>query len=345
VAVERILIIQLRQLGDILLTTPCIRAVKKERPKAVVTVLSHAMGRLVLDDCPYMDEHFFYGDGWTWRQQMKLARTLRERRFDLVIDFMNNPRSAFYTRVSGAPERVSFRTARRLAYTSTIPRPDTPDYIVRHKFLLLKAAGFKPTDERLILPWSQAHTQPFMRFYATTERLRQAPLRVALSPTHRRAVRRWPLAFWAQLAARLVRDWGAAVVWLHGPGEEEVIDEVMTLCSETTLKAPKTSFRELAALVGNMDLFVGNSNGPSHVAVAGDVCSLQLHGPTTAQAWCPINDRHRVVQSPEYVYPEKTARMETITVERVWSELAAMRPVIEASAQAARVRGPRLSWR
>src|SRR5690606_12975626 len=89
----KILVIQLRQLGDILLTTPCLRALKQEFPKARITFLSHAMGRLILDDCPSLDEHFFYDDTWSKMRELRLARTLRARGFDLVFDFMNNPRS------------------------------------------------------------------------------------------------------------------------------------------------------------------------------------------------------------------------------------------------------------
>src|SRR3954454_23768327 len=96
-AEERILLIQLRQLGDILLTTPCMRAVKRERPKAKLTVLTHSMGRLVLDNSPDVDEHFFYEDTWGLKDHWLLAKTLKEREFDTIIDFMGNPRSALLT--------------------------------------------------------------------------------------------------------------------------------------------------------------------------------------------------------------------------------------------------------
>jgi ADP-heptose:LPS heptosyltransferase len=349
---ERILVVQLRQLGDILLTTPCLRAIKRERPKARVTFLSHAMGRLVLDHCPYLDEHFVYGSDWSWRQEWGLAATLRERRFDLVLDFMGNPRSAFYSWRTGATERLSYTSARRFLYTATIPPAAGPCYIVREKFMLLRAAGFlahAAGDPALVLPWFEGHTQPFMRFYATHAAVRDAPLKVGLSPTHRRPARRWPLARWAELATRLSAEWQAAVIWLWGPGEEALIDEAMALTAERshapTFKAPATSFREMAALIGNLDLFIGNSNGLSHVAVAGDVPSLQLHGPTEAASWSPLTARHRALQSPEWATRRDQARIDLIGVDDVWSALAAMRGEIDAYAAAAKGKRPRLAWR
>lgn len=337
-AEERIIVIQLRQLGDILLTTPVLRAIKKERPKARLTFLSHAMGRLILDQCPFLDEHFTYTDQATLGEQLKLARTLRERRFDLVFDFMNNPRSAFHAWYSRGALRYAFASARRFAYTEVVAKPDAPEYIVREKFRLLRAAGFSPVDERLVLPWSGVHTGPVMKLYGTDSAYRDAKLRVVLSPTHRREARRWPLDRYARLADRLAADWGAHVHWLWGPGEEAVIDEVMKLCKGRTYKAPVTTFREMAALIGNADLFVGNSNGPSHVAVAADVCSLQLHGPTSEVSWCPLTEKHQALRG-------EGGTMAGVDEAAVWAKLEEMKGVVTAFAAAERSKRPRMAWR
>lgn len=343
-AEEQILVIQLRQLGDILLTTPCLKALKKQRPKARITFLSHAMGRLVLDDCPFLDEHFFYAGDATKLDEWRLAMTLRERQFDLVLDFMNNPRSAFYAFTSGAPRRLAFRSARRAAYTEVVPRPSLPRYIVRDKFELIKAAGFEPGDEGLVLPWNEGHTKPLFKLLGETPAFKEAPLRVALSPTHRRPVRRWPLPRFAALADRLQEEWGATVLWVWGPGEEALIDEVRAFCRTPTVKAPKTSFREMAALVANCDLFIGNSNGPSHVAVATGICSLQLHGHTSAAAWCPLSEKHRAVQAPEFQQMRQPT-LEGITPESVWTALEGMRATLDQQTASRKARGPRVSWR
>ena len=331
---KKILVIQLRQLGDILLTTPCLRALKegataKGEDQPEVVFLSHPMGRLVLRDNPYIDELVTYPPDSDWRGEWALARQLRARRFDLVFDFMNNPRSAFYARMTGAEERVAFTSARRPAYTLTVPKPSDPGYIVREKFALLSAAGFSPSDERLVFTWAQEDALVFHEFLASQPAIAGAPLRIVLSATHRREVRRWPLTSYAALADRLVREWGAAVMWLHGPGEEAVVDEAMTLTEERTFKMPPTTFRGMAAFLAQCDLFIGNSNGPSHVAVAADVPSLQLHGHTRAASWCPRTERHRAIQSPEFGKVPMPA-MAPITVDAVWDELTRMRPTVQA---------------
>lgn len=340
---QRILLVQLRQLGDILLTTPCLSALRQAYPQAEIVFLSHPMGRLILKDNPHLNELVTYDPESGWRAEWALARQLRARRFDLVFDFMNNPRSAFYTGMTGAACRLGFASARSWAYTQAPRKPRTEDYIVRHKFLLLQAAGVASGSEQLILPWPAAAADYVADFLAATPALKAAPLRILISPTHRRPLRRWPLVHYAALADRLSNEWGAAVVWLHGPGEAAVIDEVHGLCRQPSYKAPPTSFAQMSALMANMHLFIGNSNGPSHVAVAANLPSLQLHGHTSAVAWCPMNERHQALQTPEYGQVS-VPRIEALTLEVVWSKLLSMRPTLERIANARPKDALRRDW-
>ena len=340
---QKILLIQLRQLGDILLTTPCIREIKRERPTAHLTVLTHRMGRLILEGNPWVDTHLIQSTDDGLRSAFSLLHHLRRLQFDLVIDCMNNPRSAIATWATRAPHRLSFHSTRALAYTQTIPRPEVSPYIVREKFALLRAAGFSPVSEALNLPWSEQDAQVVGRLDQDDKPFHVAAIRVALSPTHRREARRWPIERWARLADRLVTDWNAHVIWLWGPGEEEFIDRTMAGCRHQTLKAPRTSFRELTALIANTDLFIGNSNGPSHLAVATNVPSLQLHGPTQATAWCPMNERHAAIQSPTSQLTPMTS-MEGIAEDAVWSALNTMRAVVNAQAELRHAAGLLRGW-
>jgi ADP-heptose:LPS heptosyltransferase len=293
------------------------------------------MGRLVIDGSPDVDEHLIYGGKDVIRDQVNLLWRLRSERFDAVVDFMANPRSAFYTLITGAPQRLSFETARQAVYTQVLPRPGDAGYIVDGKLKLLEPLGIVATDRAMVLPWTSQHLGPLRGLGEAHPFFAKAPLRVVLSPTHRREPRRWPLLHYARLSDILVREWGASVLWLWGPGEEEVMDQVIALTKEPTLKAPRTSFREMAALVANCDLFVGNSNGPSHVAVAVDIPSFQIHGPTSGHAWCPGTLKHRFM---------KRDPIATVTVEEVWEKLLDMSELVQEQASRRRVHGIRTSW-
>src|SRR5690606_5694200 len=116
------------------------------------------------------------------------------------------------------------------------------------------------------------------------------------------------------------------------------------LCKKPAFKSPKTTFAEMTALIANCDLFVGNSNGPSHVAVATGIRSLQLHGHTSAQAWCPMTTEHQALQAPGFGR-EKMPEIAGITVDSVIEKLTAMQPEIVSYAKHMEGKRPRLSWR
>lgn len=292
----KILIIQLRQLGDILLTTPILRAIKDELPGADVDFMTYPMGRLILDGNTMVRKHIIAPQKGVVAAT-RFLKGLRSEQYDVVLDYMATPRSAVFARFVPAKQRIAFETNRAFLFTATLPRSSADQYIVSEKFELLKPLGLHPVDTRLILPISKEDHSFARQFMNSNSKLATSKLRVVLSPTHRRLERRWPLERWAQLAAWLEQSRIASVIWAWGPGEEDLIDSVMALAPNVGVKSPKTSFRELAAIISESHLFIGNSNGPSHVAVAMDTPSIQLHGPTKAVSWCPLTERHRAVQA------------------------------------------------
>src|SRR5689334_4672337 len=108
------LIIQLRQLGDILLTTPIPKAIKSHAPQAHVTFLAHSMGNLILKDNPYIDEIVTYNESESVAEQIKKLLHLQKQKYHIVFDFMNNPRSAVMSVASGAKKRYGFSSIRSL---------------------------------------------------------------------------------------------------------------------------------------------------------------------------------------------------------------------------------------
>lgn len=293
---EKILLIQLRQLGDILLTTPCIRELRRCKPRAEITFLCHPMGKKVLDDNPYLDRLICYHKEDSLYQQWKFLKGLGSYGFTHVLDFMNNPRSGLFCLFSKAPTRVSFESKRKFFYTDRVPREPGERYIVQEKFDLLNRISCFPKHPHMDLPWFSKDGRAVKKHIDAHPSFLSANLRIALSPTHRRPLRRWPLSQYIALADRLTQKYNAHVIWIWGPGEKKEAKYCQLGTQSQTFLAPPTSFRELAYLIANCHLFIGNSNGPSHIAVATKCPSLQLHGPTKAAAWCPLTSEHLALQ-------------------------------------------------
>src|SRR5713101_7610107 len=118
---ERILIIQFRQIGDVLLSTPVLRALRCYYPQSYIAFLTEPSPGRVLEGNPLLDEVIIRPRHATWRQQWQLLRHIRRQHFELVIDLIGNPRSAVLTRLSGARHRLAFaRFPRSLLYTMLV---------------------------------------------------------------------------------------------------------------------------------------------------------------------------------------------------------------------------------
>jgi heptosyltransferase-3 len=329
VVILKLLIIQFRQLGDILLTTPVISAIKADYPEFNVDVVTYPMGNLILAGNPEIHRHWVAPQTGV-RATIRFIREIRRQHYDAVIDFMGTPRSVLLALAIKANRKITFSSKRSRFFSDIVPRGVAPDYIVREKFQLLGPLGIKPGSEQLSLPWNSSDAVVAGKFLGDHSTVKVSRRRVMLSPTHRRTERKWPKSSWVELARWLVTEENATVIWVWGPGEEQEIDELNYLSGGLGVKTPKASFKELAALVAATDLFICNSNGPSHVSVAVNTPSIQLHGTTSAICWCPMSLRHRGMQG---------VAIADISVEAVRNVIRDMWPMVDDGANKLRKHG------
>jgi heptosyltransferase-3 len=303
----KVCLIQLRQLGDILLTTPAIRWIKKSLPNTQIDILTHPMGRLVLGNNSFISEHLEYCTKGMLPMVSNLIDLRRRAPYRVLIDLMCNPRSGFLSHVLRSEQRVGFKTNRALLYSRVLPRRSGHDYIGFEKIeLVCDALGLAyPNDRdeswRLDFVWTDADLGPLKDLNKSVSEpaaLSSSAFnsrRVILSPTHRREERKWSADSW-QSYARWLCGLGIDVVWIWGPGEEKEVIDLWGQSGKSGRLAPKTNLRELAAIIANSELFVSGSNGPSHIAVAVNTPTIQLHGPTQGLSWSPNTARHRFIQ-------------------------------------------------
>lgn len=273
------LVIQLRQIGDVVLTTPIPHILKEERPGCRVTFLTEAPSHRLLEGNPHIDRVLLSDRKGGWRKTLALGRELRRERFDAVLDFMGNPRSAILSFLSSTPVRVSYPVkGRGILYTHRIRPRD--GYAVDYKRDLLGALGIRSAWNR-----PEIFLSPGEREKARSLRevlLEDGPGRlVTVDPTHRRDTRRWPGAHYGALCAALPARLGARAAVLWGPGEEEDAEAVVAASGGAAVKVPATTLREMAALIGEADLHVGNCSAPRHVAVAVGTPTFTVLGSTS----------------------------------------------------------------
>src|ERR1044071_8799295 len=131
----KILIIQLRRLGDVLLTTPVLPYLKKVFPEAEIDFLTEPMGVELLENNPHIHEIVVYDKS----KPISEAMRIRSKGYDVVIYFLNNPRSTFISALSGSPQRVAYKKSfRSLFYSHAVINPHKPEYASLQKLRLIK---------------------------------------------------------------------------------------------------------------------------------------------------------------------------------------------------------------
>ncbi|APJ04065.1 glycosyltransferase family 9 protein [Silvanigrella aquatica] len=336
---ERILIILPRQLGDVLLGTPLAEVLKKHYPNAQIDWWAHPMARQLLEGNPYLSNVFYYP---IWKkkkeprvspyqafkhrlqflfQSISFVFKVRNRKYSIVIDAMNNPRTAIQAWLTGAPRKISFAVnpIRNFIYSNLLAREKLDKGYLGHARLnLLEPLGIQYDQAQYLkinplLPLSDENKNKIENWiysefqFNTQNNENKTQNFVVLSPTHRHAVRRWPGEHFVNLGLKLIQERGIAIVWLWGPGEDEfVLSLHHSLQKKLTEKGlnpqlshfpPLLNLREAGVLSQKALLWVGNSNGLSHVAVASGARTLELHGPTVPLSWChPNYEKHRALQ-------------------------------------------------
>jgi heptosyltransferase III len=285
--IDRILLIQPRWMGDVLLCTPAVRAARRAFPSAVLDFLTEPAGAGVLHGNARLDDVLVARPGT--RERWTLLREVRRRRYDAVVDFRSTGSTAQVAWLSGASRRIGVRGRgpRNLAYTDLLPRPDPGLYVVRQKLALLGPLGVRVeevADLSLELAVGEAE-----RTWAEGAWKRMgldgAERVVAVSAVARDPRKQWGAERWAALADLLVEE-GSRVLLTHGPGEEEQVRRVARAMRGVPVhaRAVDTPGR-LAALYERATLWVGHDGGPKHVAVAAGVPTVSVIRAGLGPAW------------------------------------------------------------
>lgn len=288
-----VLAIRLRALGDVVLTTPALRALARghrEAPLEVVTETRYA---------PLLEGLEHVARVWpldrTAGSTLTLARALRRRRYALAVDFFGNPRSAFLTAACGARQTAGFDLpGRRLAYRVRVPRDRDPapgrrEYAAEAHLRLAAAVGGHAdgTHARVALGAGARA--------AAAEVLARAGVRspehtVGLVAAGTWGTKTWPLANVGQLARRLLES-GREVLLLAGPGEEAIAARLRILAPGVAF-LPPCDVAALAAVIARLGAVVGTDSGPRHLAAALGVPTFAWFGPTHPDTWNPPGESH-----------------------------------------------------
>jgi heptosyltransferase III len=301
---SEILIIRLRSLGDLVLETPAIAALKSWRPDLRISVLVEPRFAAVLEGNPAITELMHSGG------MSATSLELRQRNFSIVFNQHGGPRSAIVTGASGAHARVGWK-GYQYSFLYNVQVPDAEEFYGR--------AAVHATEHRISqfywtglprgpIPPAQVFVQRDAQRAATQKLVATGipagqPYAV-LQPGARLAGMRWPVAKFAQLARWLRTTYGITSVVNCGTQDEAIANQVRAVMHDCAFVPGDLDIRELTAVISGAHLFVGSDSGPSHIAAALRRPTVVIFSLTDPAQWRPMHSESRVVSTgAEFKHP------------------------------------------
>lgn len=299
--VQRILLIKMERLGDLVLTTPAIRAIRQHFPLSTVSIVVNSYSRDIIGHDPHLDEVFVFdaqGIHKTLKGKIQFIKRLRLRKFDLAIDlstrdFLLLPPLLLY--LSGAKVTVGLNNLGRgfLFNIKAKPYPK-PRPLTKEIFHILFPLGitYSDTQPKLFL---SGEDKDDVEQYLRGEKIREDDILVGIHPGGYFETIRWTKEGYAKVADYLMTRYNAKVFFVGGTKERDLADEIAGLMANTPFNhAGKTSLGQLMALTSKCHLFIGGSSGPFNIALGFDIPTISFMGPSIPERWRPQGEKHIV---------------------------------------------------
>jgi ADP-heptose:LPS heptosyltransferase len=275
-AVQKVLLINSTALGDLLFSTPAIRALKETFPDWRLDILVNPGYAALVRHNPHL-ENIIPFPGRSWRL-LPLMGELRRNRYDLVVILHgNDPEATLLARATGSPYIIgSAGSSLNFVYSEKIVRQDPFEHAIERRLNFVRPLGADIDDKRmqLILPSAELIRAEVL----TLRHFGKLPLLVAFHPTGSGRYKWWPQESFAALGNYLQETYGASILIVSGPRDRQEGEALAARLTGPTLVTGDRSLPEVAAFLKQCRLFVGNDSGPLHLALALEVPSIALLG-------------------------------------------------------------------
>ncbi len=294
---RRILLSRLRFMGDVILTTPLIRQIRRLFPDAHIVYLTDERFAPLLEHNPHLNDIIpvrTAGDDNFFRSVLNTTRLmayLRRQHFDLTIDLFGNPRTALQCWITGAATRVGgdFRGRRRF-YTVRVPQDNLLRTAIDFHWKSFEALGLEIGDNRTEVFVSDAEREWAKEYLSSKGVSFNQPI-IGLHPGATWPNKRWPAQKFGEVAKQLIRE-GRQIVMTQGPNEREFAEAVVQSTdgdSSQPIILDVLDLRQLAAVLAQLSVYVANDGGAMHLAVAVGTKTLGIFGPNQPEIWFPYS--------------------------------------------------------
>jgi len=309
---RNILVIDFGQLGDVVMSLPALRAIRGRFPHARISIAVGKPGGEIIRMSGYADatievDRVALRDGFKPLSVLKVfhvAKDVRRRQFDFVIDLHSFAETNLLGFFSGAPRRLfSRRRGRSLDFLANFkPAPPMEEnnrerHQVDRYLDVLRPLDITDAERVPRLATTFDDDREIDGLLRKSKAEAGAPL-VGLFPGAGHESRRWPLQRFAQLADSLARNDAVRPVVFAGPEERTLIPQMRSLFPSSTVILDQLTIRQLASAQARLAVFVSNDTGPVHIAAAVGVPVVLLLDGRAPDSYVPLSEPKRVICGP-----------------------------------------------
>ena len=288
--IKKILIIQYKPFGDILLNTAYFPVLREKFPDAQIDFLIQRPYLTLLEDNPYLDNLIIMEKKKKlpyYLERFRMIALIRKKKYDMIIDQIRGSGSAQITWLSGAKYRLGWKL-KRWNWVYNYQRKRTNDrYYALMKFHVLEPLGIQEEDRDLyyhIKPEAQNKIDNWLQKNQLEENKY-----IIFSPGTPVLAKKWSLDSFTKLGDMIQTNSNLKIVLLWGPGEKEDCNYIAHNMKDKPTLALPTTFNEAAALLKRAKMYISQDGGINHVAIAVKTPSIAIFGPHSEpkkwQAW------------------------------------------------------------
>jgi heptosyltransferase-2 len=284
----RILVIRFSSLGDVILTTTVLDALKENYRNSEISFLTKNNYQGLFESDPRIDSVIYFepkGKDKGFSRLLRLIRNLNQKKFDLVVDLHSNLRSLLVRLLVKAGKKVHYRKKLipRLLMVHFKRRKVKPVSTIDNYLNSLGDIGIKAWSRSPRL-YSKKENEIWTENFFVENGLSREKILIGIAPGAKWEMKRWDLDKFSSVAKSLSQELSAKILLVGNKEDQKLIEEIeQEVGKEKTIKAIDLPLDRLIALVERCDLFVSNDSGPMHLASALGVPTIGIFGPTSPE--------------------------------------------------------------
>jgi|Deesub1362A_J573_1020465.scaffolds.fasta_scaffold00073_90 lipopolysaccharide heptosyltransferase II len=297
---KKILVIQSHLIGDVVMVTPMLRALRKAYPDAQISLLANEFAKDLLEGLPYVDRIITMKFPWAaYDYSLKnltgvlhTIRRLRKENFDLAIDAQIDMRNAFLMYLAGARRRLGYDITGGRAFLTDVPElPADVFNLLEARLALLSYLNIDTGDKKTELPVTETNIE-WAESYMQQHNLNRHKT-IAVHPGASAKEKLWQPEKFA-IVIEYLNFRGYQPVIIEGPKDKDVVDSIAAIC-KTVPPRLKSNLKNVVAFVSRCRLVICLDSAALHLAAATGTPAVAIYGPKWPELTKPFSDNIEII--------------------------------------------------